>query len=78
MARNTRKDLDAVCKVAGLYYRTQSPRDGVDGVTRYRFFDDPEQGNSFHGPKDGLFTALALREAVAFARGYLTGMVGKR
>lgn len=75
MARNTRKDLDAVCKVAGIYYRTQSPG---DGVTRYRFFDDPEQANSYHGPHDGLFTALALAEAVAFARGYLTGMVGKR
>lgn len=49
----------------GLYFSTWAPG---DGATRYRFFDRP--GNSYHGPDDGIFTALGTKEAHAFMSGW--------
>jgi hypothetical protein len=40
-----------------------------DGVTRYRFFREPPANQSYFGPANGIFTALGLKEAMAYARG---------
>lgn len=50
---------------AGLFVRTYSPG---DGVTRYRFFTDPH--NDYFGPANGIYTALGIKEAETFVRGY--------
>jgi hypothetical protein len=40
-----------------------------DGVTRYRFFKNAPAGQTYFGPDNGIFTALGMKEAEAFARG---------
>lgn len=40
-----------------------------DGVTRYRFFEDAPRNQSYSGPDNGIFTALGIKEAEAFAAG---------
>ncbi len=64
----TRKQLEDYCEYHDLYLTTYSPG---DGVTRYRFFSVP--GNDYFGPSNGDFTALGLKEAVAYARGFVAG-----
>ncbi len=51
---------------AGWTFHTWSPG---DGVTRYRFFHNAPAKQSYHGPKNGNFTALGFKEAMAFASG---------
>jgi hypothetical protein len=53
-------------KKAGLYLATYSPG---DGVTRYRFFNKP--GSNYFGPRDGIYTALGIKEAEIFLAGYV-------
>jgi hypothetical protein len=56
-------NLKDFARSLGLYVATWAPG---DGVTRYRFFTQPlryDQG-------DGLYTALGLKEAWCFVRGY--------
>jgi hypothetical protein len=62
---NTKTQLRNLAVIAGLTLYTWSPG---DGLTRYRFFDNHHISDYFAA--DGLFTALGIREAVAFARGY--------
>lgn len=57
---------------SGLYIRTYSPG---DGVTRYRFFRHLESScecnhQTYFGPASGIYTALGLKEAETFVRGY--------
>ncbi|KKM00094.1 hypothetical protein LCGC14_1807920 [marine sediment metagenome] len=60
----TRKEqLQEQAKAGGLIVREWSPG---DGVTRYRFFHDTEERQTYFGPKNGLFTALGIREAESF------------
>lgn len=52
----------------GMTVETWSPG---DGVTRYRFFDikpgsEADKEQTYYGPKDGVYTALGLKEAYAF------------
>ena len=60
------KELSERAEAHGLYIRTWSPG---DGVTRYRFFTSPD--NSYFGPESGIYTALGLKEAMAFVEGYI-------
>lgn len=62
------EELDQACRQAGCYVRTYSPG---DGVTRYRFFTikDGEKESTYFGPKNGDYTALGFKEALAYARG---------
>lgn len=72
-------------KAAGLYFRTNSPG---DGVTRYRFFKaeaDGSEPNGYFGPANGIHTALGLKGAETFLAGYVqslpapyTAIVGDR
>lgn len=65
--RTTRlQELEEHCANVGLYVDTYSPG---DGVTRYRF--DPERPDYF--AMRGIYTALGLKEAWAFANGYAYG-----
>lgn len=40
-----------------------------DGITRYRFFKSPPNGQNYFGPENGSYTALGFAEAIAYARG---------
>ena len=40
-----------------------------DGVTRYRFFHNAPAKQTYFGPANGAYTALGMKEAVAFAAG---------
>ncbi len=51
---------------AGYSVCTYSPG---DGVTRYRFFQNAPENQSYFGPDNGVYTALAFKEAYAYARG---------
>ncbi len=58
----TRKqELAESAERIGLYVRTYSPG---DGVTRYRFFTNPE--NDYFGPENGICTVLGLKAAKLF------------
>lgn len=61
--------LREVAKSVGLHIDTWAPG---DGVTRYRFFTKPS--DYFAG--DGLYTALGLKEAWCFLRGYVAAKMG--
>lgn len=56
--------LHEEAKSRGYYVARWSPG---DGVTRYRFFQNP--GNNYFGPENGVYTALGLKEAYEFLRG---------
>ncbi len=61
----TRNEMEERAEAMGVHVRTWSPG---DGVTRYRFFTDPN--NDYFGPDSGLYTALGLKEAITFIRGW--------
>lgn len=61
----TRSQLSEVAEDNGLHIRTYSPG---DGITRYRFFTNPENG--YFGPDNGIYTALGLAEARTFVRAW--------
>ena len=64
--KRTRKQwLDHDAERLGLFVRTWSPG---DGITRYRFFTNAK--NSYHGPDNGIYTALGIKEAETFLAGY--------
>jgi hypothetical protein len=50
----------------GYSVKTWSPG---DGVTRYRFFRNAPQGQTYFGPDNGIFTALGIKEAETYAAG---------
>lgn len=56
------RELQVACEKAGFYVDTYSPG---DGVTRYRFSSKP----AGYFASNGDYTALGMREAVAYARG---------
>lgn len=58
------EELQTACEPIPLWITTWSPG---DGQTRYRFFNIP--GNSYFGPKNGIYTALGYKEALTYARG---------
>lgn len=66
--RYTRQDLQDALRGTDYYFRTYSPG---DDVTRYRFFKkvDDEEKSGYFGPENGIYTALGIREAYAFACG---------
>ena len=43
-----------------------------DRMTRYRLFTAP--GNTYFVPDDGIYTALGIKDAESFLRGYGSGM----
>jgi hypothetical protein len=51
------------CNDAGFFVARWSPS---DGKTRYRFFSKP---SGYFGPRDGDYTALGWKQAVAYALG---------
>lgn len=55
----------------GLYCDTHAPG---DGVRRYRFFDRP---SDYHGPWNGIYTALGSADADTFLTGYAQGFAAK-
>lgn len=61
-----RNELRDLATQAGLFIDSYSPG---DGITRYRFFI--RESDYFAG--DGIFTALGLKEAMIFIRGYRLG-----
>lgn len=63
--RLTLKDLQEALPRGWEVY-TYSPG---DGVTRYRFFHKPPKKQTYFGPDSGVFTALGIKEAVAYAYG---------
>jgi hypothetical protein len=68
VSRRTELEQDAAR--AGLEVHTYSPG---DGTTRYRFFEIvPGLRQDYFGPRNGITTALGLKEAEAFIAGYLT------
>ncbi len=60
----------------GLLCKTYNPG---DGQTRYRFFvrADCPPGQSYFGPRDGLFTTLGPARAMIFLAGYAKGKSAK-
>jgi hypothetical protein len=56
----------------GLMVATWSPG---DGMTRYRFFPigTETDAQDFFGPRNGLYTALGLKEAFTWLNGYRDG-----
>ena len=66
-----REQLAELAKRAGLNVRTYSPG---DGVTRYRFFYASDDSTYF-GPSNGLFTALGIKEAMAYVQGSLSNRI---
>lgn len=50
------QELQDYAKTMGLHVATYSPG---DGVTRYRFFDNPGPGQTYFGPASGMHTAWA-------------------
>ena len=69
MTERTRKELFDYARKNGVYVETWSPG---DGVIRYRFFSEPAD---YFGGKDSikLYTALGLKEANTWLRGYVRG-----
>ncbi len=65
----TRLEMSERAQDVGLHVRTWSPG---DGVTRYRFFTDGNNG--YFGPDNGIYTALGLAEACTFVRGFRAGV----
>lgn len=64
MAKKTKfRQLSEDARAKGLYVAKYSPG---DGVTRYRFFDKPD--NTYFGPDNGVCTALGLRNAKRFVQ----------
>jgi len=59
-------ELQNSVQATGLSIDTYSPG---DGVTRYRFFNE-YNGNYF--ASSGIFTALGIRDAEIFWKGYLS------
>lgn len=64
--RTRLQELQDYCKRFKLYVARYSPR---DGVSRYRFF--LEDTDYFSG--NGKYTALGLKEAWTYARGFAEG-----
>ena len=64
--KKTRLDELRECLPKGYSVETYSPG---DGVTRYRFFHKAPAKQSYFGPDSGIYTALGMKEAVAFAMG---------
>lgn len=54
----------------GYSLHTYSPG---DGTTRYRFFQNAPEDQSYFGPANGIYTALGYKEAEAFASGLSHG-----
>lgn len=50
----------------GYTFATWSPG---DGQTRYRFFHNAPANQTYSGPRNGIFTALGFKEALAYAAG---------
>ncbi len=69
--RDTITDLRNICKRADLHFATWSPG---DGMTRYRFYSKPDC--NYFGD-DGIYTALGLKDALSFARGYKAAKLGR-
>jgi hypothetical protein len=67
----TKTQLRNLAITVGLTLYTWSPG---DGVTRYRFFTNHHVSDYFEG--EARFTALGLREAEAFVRGFQVGKGG--
>jgi len=69
MAEMTRTEMQERALNVGLFIDTWSPG---DGATRYRFFTEPVDYFAGQvGHPYGLFTALGLKEAVTFAKGWI-------
>lgn len=63
------EQLEQDAKEVGYTVRTYSPG---DGITRYRFFrlaDIEPTGQTYFGPRNGVYTALGLKEARTFIAG---------
>lgn len=60
-----RADLDKLLP-KGYTVETWAPG---DGAKRYRFFHNAPADQTYHGPRDGIFTALGMKEAEAYAKG---------
>jgi hypothetical protein len=61
------QELRDYAQERGLSVHTWAPG---DGVTRYRFFELPEDPHQMYfGPATGIFTALGLKEAYTFLHG---------
>lgn len=75
MSKTKIDDLNELAAKGDMFVRTYSPS---DGITRYRFFhmqdiidslDIDDEHQSYFGPKSGIYTALGIQEAIAFATG---------
>lgn len=73
MSKADRKlEIERLAGMAGFHVATYSPG---DGLTRYRFFDEP---SSYFGPASARYTALGIREAETFALGLAYGATTAR
>lgn len=61
-------ELKQACEEVNLWIACWSPG---DGVTRYRFFEEP--GNTYFGPASGIHTALGWAQANLFLTGFAQG-----
>ncbi|MGH9317729.1 MAG: hypothetical protein ACRD1P_11570 [Thermoanaerobaculia bacterium] len=66
-----RGNLEDFARSIGLYLATWAPG---DGVKRYRFFTKP----SSYDEGSGIYTAIGLKEAWCFVRGYAASKTGAR
>jgi len=64
MRGRTRKETIELAEAWGLHVSEYCPG---DGVCRYRFFTEP---SDYFGPKNGIYTALGLKEAKTFINGW--------
>ena len=67
MVRFTEKQIKSTSAMFDLLCCTHSPG---DGTTRYKFFENPVDGQTYWGPGTGIYTALGSREAWAWLMGY--------
>ncbi len=66
--RMKKPNLLALAKQYELVVKTWSPG---DGVTRYRFVFGPEKSGMDYFSSDHIYTALGLKEASTFLRGWM-------
>jgi hypothetical protein len=69
-----RSNMSEHAAMSGLTCETWAPG---DGVKRYRFFRGAPAGQTYHGPDDGLYTALGRKDALTWLRGYDAGRAAR-
>ena len=70
MVRFTEKQIKNEAAMFDLLCCTHSPG---DGITRYRFFENPVERQTYFGPNSGMGTILRAKSAMIWLYGYCSG-----